>query len=400
MNAPLPKDEDERLKELDDFQVLDTAQEQEYDDLVQLASQICGTPIALMSLIDANRQWWKSRVGLPGSETPRDQAFCAHAILEPSHVMMVKDAREDQRFVDNPLVTNDPSIRFYAGAPMVTMSGHAMGTLCVIDRVPRELTEQQQKSLEALSRQAVMLLELRRAKRLAEQASQQKTDLLRKLTQEHEKSDLLLASLFPPTIAERLRADPSTSIAEDHPSVTVLFADITNFWHIVATRRPAQVIELLNRVFSLFDRLVAEHGAEKVKTIGDTYMAVAGVQGTSSDHAAAIAELALGMQREICAVETDCRESLDVRIGIHTGPVIAGVIGIRKLAYDMWGPTVAMAQQMEICGVPGGVQVSQATYEILKEDYLFEPRGEFYVPDLGELSTYLLTGRPTRRSRS
>ncbi len=379
--APLPANEANRLRELEAFRVLDTAQEQEYDDLVYLASQICGTPIALMTLIDTNRQWWKSRIGMPGTETPRDIAFCAHAIMNPDETLTVKDAREDERFANNPLVTDDPSIRFYAGAPMVTLSGHAMGTLCVIDRVPRELTDAQKRSLEALSRQAVMLLELRRAKRMAEEAHEQKSDLLKTLE-----------------IAQRLRSQPSISIAEEHPEVTILFADLTNFWRIAGSRKPVQVIELLNRVFSLFDGLVAGHGVEKVKTIGDSYMAVAGPAGTRADHAAAVAELALSMQREIGVIETDSREPLDIRIGIHSGPVIAGVIGTRKLAYDMWGPTVALANQMESCGVPGGIQVSAATYQLIKDDYLFEPRGEFYVPGSGEVTTYLLTGRSLHQS--
>jgi class 3 adenylate cyclase len=398
MKVALPANETDRLRELEAFRVLDTAQEQEYDDLVYLASQICRTPIALMTLIDTDRQWWKSRIGMPGTETPRDIAFCAHAILKPDETLTVKDAREDERFANNPLVTDDPSIRFYAGAPMVTLSGHAMGTLCVIDRVPRELTDAQKRSLEALSRQAVMLLELRRAKRMAEEAHEQKSDLLKTLEIEQEKSDRLLASMFPPSIAQRLRSQPSISIAEEYPEVTILFADLTNFWRIAGSRKPVQVIELLNRVFSLFDGLVAGHGVEKVKTIGDSYMAVAGPAGTRADHAAAVAELALSMQREIGVIETDSREPLDIRIGIHSGPVIAGVIGTRKLAYDMWGPTVALANQMESCGVPGGIQVSAATYQLIKDDYLFEPRGEFYVPGSGEVTTYLLTGRSLHRS--
>ncbi len=398
MIAPLPDKEGDRLRELETFRVLDTAQEQEYDDLVYLASQICGTPIAMMTLIDSDRQWWKSRIGEPKAETPRDIAFCAHAILKPE-TMIVNDAREDARFADNPLVTTDPSIRFYAGAPMVTLSGHAMGTLCVIDRVPRELTAEQRRSLEALSRQAVMLLELRRAKREADEAHEQKSELLKTLAVEQEKSNRLLASMFPPSVAERLRSEPSISIAEEYPEVTILFADLTNFWRVAGSRKPVDVIALLNRVFSLFDGLVAGHGVEKVKTIGDSYMAVAGPAGTRADHAAAVAELALSMQREISVIETDSREPLDIRIGIHSGPVIAGVIGTRKLAYDMWGPTVALASQMESCGVPGGIQVSEATYRLLKDDYLFEPRGEFYVPDSGEVTTYLLTGRSLRDSR-
>ncbi|MGO1003149.1 GGDEF domain-containing protein [Lysobacter sp. CA196] len=158
----LPANEAARLAALRSYDILDTAPEKDFDDLVAIAAAICDVPTALVSLVDADRQWFKSRIGLAASETPRELAFCAHAILEPNRTMVVPDTHNDARFADSPLVLDDPNIRFYAGAPLIAPGGEALGTLCVIDRQPRELNQHQYVALQALSTQTSRLLELRR----------------------------------------------------------------------------------------------------------------------------------------------------------------------------------------------------------------------------------------------
>ena len=182
-SAQIPHNEDERLAELLSYDVLDTEAEQLFDDLTALASQICDTPIALISLIDPDRQWFKSRVGLDAQETPREIAFCTHAILQ-QEVFEVPNATKDPRFHDNPLVTGSPDIRFYAGAPLVTPSGHAIGTLCAIDNKPRTLSQEQRASLQTLSKSVVAHLELRRKNRELERTSQFKSDFLSYISHE------------------------------------------------------------------------------------------------------------------------------------------------------------------------------------------------------------------------
>ena len=159
--APLPPNEQERLEALRQYHILDTAAEQVFDEITALTAAVCGTPICLLTFVDKNRQWFKSNVGLPAKETSRNVAFCAHAILQHD-LFEVPDALADDRFAQNPLVTGEPHIRFYAGMPLVTPDGQPVGTLCVIDQVPRELTGEQMGKIRALAQSAMLLLEMRR----------------------------------------------------------------------------------------------------------------------------------------------------------------------------------------------------------------------------------------------
>jgi GAF domain-containing protein len=161
MEARATNNEPQRLAALKEYGILDTAEEQSFDDIVVLATSICKVPIAMVSLVDESRQWFKARVGVTRRQTPRDVAFCAHAILQPEP-LIVPNALLDPRFADSTLVTRDPHIRFYAGFPLIDHEGFALGTLCVLDQKPRRLSAPQQAAMSALSRQVMALLELRR----------------------------------------------------------------------------------------------------------------------------------------------------------------------------------------------------------------------------------------------
>jgi adenylate cyclase len=206
-----------------------------------------------------------------------------------------------------------------------------------------------------------------------------------------ERSDQLLLNVLPRAIAERLKRQPGV-IAEHHDEVTVLFADVAGFTPFVQRTPATRVVAVLNEVFSAFDELAERHGLEKIKTIGDAYMAVAGLPEARADHARAAAEMALEMQAEAKRLAGALGLDLAFRIGIDSGAVVAGVIGRRKFSYDLWGDTVNTASRMQSHGLPGRIQVTQASYERLRDAYRFEDRGEIEVKGKGRLHAYLLLG--------
>jgi len=212
------------------------------------------------------------------------------------------------------------------------------------------------------------------------------------LRQEKEKSEQLLLNILPAEIADRLMRT-NESPAEHFEEATILFADIVGFTSISARIEPLQLVAGLNQIFSAFDQLTEKYGLEKIKTIGDAYMVVGGLPASRPDHCEAIANMALDMRAYMQDVKNIFGESLEIRIGINTGPVIAGVIGIKKFIYDLWGDAVNIASRMESHGKPGYIQVTHATYLKLQNKYLLEPRGTIEVKGRGEMMTYWLLGR-------
>ena len=215
----------------------------------------------------------------------------------------------------------------------------------------------------------------------------------RLLLAERERSERLLLNVLPAPIAARLKQGEEV-IADGFPEVTVLFADLVDFTRRSQETTPERVVRVLDDLFSALDQLAERHGLEKIKTVGDAYMAVGGLPEPRPDHAQAVAEMALDVREEVARHLDPGGEPLAVRIGIDTGPVVAGVIGRRKFSYDLWGDTVNTASRMESQGTAGCIQVTDRTYRRLRDRYRFERRGPVQVKGKGELVTWFLVGRP------
>ena len=233
-------------------------------------------------------------------------------------------------------------------------------------------------------------------------ASLEKTQLrnrekaaIAELRAEKERSETLLLNILPKSIIARMHRGEAP-IADRFHDVTILFSDIVGFTRMSMRRSASDVVALLNAIFSAVDRLALEYGIEKIKTIGDAYMAVAGLPEPRDDHAQVIARLALAMREVVGEVSQRHGENLKIRIGVHTGNTVAGVIGIHKFAYDVWGDTVNTASAMESHGIPNEIQVSQASFLRLSEDFLLEPRGPIEIKGKGQMETFLLRGERSR----
>ncbi|MBE9117927.1 response regulator [Lusitaniella coriacea LEGE 07157] len=219
----------------------------------------------------------------------------------------------------------------------------------------------------------------------------------RKLAQEalqfqKEQIEKLLLNILPKPIAQRLQTD-SSAIADSFPDVSVLFADLVGFTKFSAHKTPRELVQILNSIFSQFDRLCEKYHLEKIKTIGDAYMVVGGLPNYREDHGDAIAQMALEMQTALTQFNIDSGQTLQLRIGIHIGPVIAGIIGISKFIYDLWGDTVNVASRMESSGIPGKIQATEVFYKRLNGQFVFRERGTIPIKGKGEMRTYLLLGR-------
>jgi len=227
---------------------------------------------------------------------------------------------------------------------------------------------------------------------LLTQFVRQREQALAALRSEQDRAESLLLNILPSSIAARLKADSAT-IADQIAAASILFADVVDFTPLSDILQPAEVVGLLDHLFTHFDNLAERYGVEKIKTIGDCYMVAAGVPRPRDDHARVMALMALEMREAMSSQDGIGHLGLELRIGINSGPVVAGVIGRKRFLYDLWGDAVNMASRMESQGTPGQIQVTRPTYELLCDEFELEPRGEVAIKGKGNVETWYLVGR-------
>jgi len=388
-----PFNESARLEALRGLNLLDTPPEERFDRLVRLAAKIFGAPIAYISLVDENRQWFKSKDGLALQETPRNISFCAHAILQDD-VFVVENLLEDPRFCESPLVLGEPHARFYAGVPLAVEPGLKIGTFCLLDARPRIFGQRDRNVLRDLAELVIHELRLIDVIGMQEEVLRVKEELIlsqRNLATEKEQSDRLLRNVLPDDIAGELKLKGKVD-ARSHADANVLFADFSNFSSVASTMSSKRLLAELNACFGAFDELSGEYGIEKLKTIGDAYFCVSGLRPDEVEPAAQMLRFAFAMRDVVTARLASFRELgedyWDVRIGIHSGPLVSGVVGTRKFAFDIWGDTVNTAARFESGGGVGRINISRAFADKVSHLARIEPRGRLPIKGLGEAEMF------------
>ncbi len=393
MVYPVPDNEVERVAAVETYHVTDTPPELSYDDIAELAAQICQCPIGLINIIADTREWLKAKYGLPPnlSYVPRGTA-CSTAICQ-SDLVTVADLTQDERFADHATVRDEPHFRYYCGMPLINPEGYALGTICVFDFEPRELTFEQSESVRRLSRQTMAQLELRR-KLIELSGARQALEAERQaLESEKARSDELLLNILPAKIADELKTRNEVE-PRHYDSVTIMFTDFEGFTRLAEASEPRTLVNDLNQYFCAFDEIIEHCNLEKLKTIGDAYMCAGGLPEENRTHPVDACRAALEIQEFMTRVNRQ-REKMrlqpwKLRIGLHTGPVMAGVVGKRKFTYDIWGDAVNVAARMEATGEAGRIALSESTYHRVKDQFECEHRGPIEAKNKGLLDTYFL----------
>ncbi|WP_071517143.1 adenylate/guanylate cyclase domain-containing protein [Geitlerinema sp. PCC 9228] len=380
---------------------LNTTNHQDFEDVfhdfLQTGLEIFDASTGIISQIDGNLYTIYAVVSelhsfFPQQKFSLSDTYCQQ-VVDRQKTVSYADANELET-IPSHTVDGHWDIKSYIGTP-IWVNGKLYGTLNFSSTKNREkeFSDRERETIELMAESLGKLIATYQA-----ETKRQKAEAALRMAQQ--KSDALLLNILPRSIANRLKEEriapnqTHPALAQQYESATILFADIVGFTSLSEKLTPITLVNLLNEIFSTFDRTIEQYGLEKIKTIGDAYMIAGGLPTPMPNHAEAIADMALSMQEFIHyfqnQVPSQYPEKLQLRIGINTGSVVAGVIGIKKFIYDLWGDTVNVASRMESSGLPGKIQVTEATYNLLKDRYHLEKRGCIPVKGKGNMTTYWL----------
>ena len=386
--------EDLRVEELLSYEIMGAPAEFAFDDIVDFASEITACPVAFVHFIDSERQWAMAAANVPRetSECHKEDSIC-NVVIRQNDVVVIPDTLEDERFKDIACVRDTPNVRFYIGAPLINAKGFALGTLCLVDFEPRTVDYEKVEAIRVLARQVVAHLELRKQVGLAAESQQQLKSALDTLHKEKEKSEKFLQNVLPLQIADEWlkHGKVTPRYCQD---VTVGFTDFVGFTQATSASEPGHLVATLNEFFSRFDELCSSLGLDRLKTIGDSYMFCCGVTERQRAHAAFACLGALQFMRAVSEVNDRRRQDgLDpwaMRVGLHSGPVMAGVVGEIRFSYDIWGDTVNVSSRLEQASDPNRINISDATHHRVKNFFECTPRGQVEAKNKGMLGMYWL----------
>ena len=336
----------------------------------------------------------KSKYGLPNEviECPREITMCSAAICG-NDLLYIPDLTIDERFKDLPLVTTDPCIRFYCGMPLINREGYAIGSLCIVDFAPRELSPSQRGALRRLAQQAMAQLELRRQLLVRDALVKEITEAKAAAEAAWQRSGILLRSILPEPIALEMETKGYVE-PRYHRAVTILFADFKGFTRLTETLDPAALLSQLDSNFTRFDEIARANRLETLKIIGDAYVGAGGLLEGNRTHAVDACLVAIQVQKFVRDTNQQRQKfrlaPWELRIGVNTGPVVAGIVGKQRFSYEVWGNAVNVAQRLEEACVPGRVNISANTLDEVAPFFETEPRGSVDVKHLGAIDMYFL----------
>jgi adenylate cyclase len=391
----IPANDAERVAALRSYKILDTDPEIEYDDITVVAATSTGCRYAYISFCDDKRFWLKSKYGYPATftERPRELSLCPPTILQ-SDLLMIRDMSQHPRYAHLPSVVNPPGTRFYCAMPLINPEGFALGTLCVWDPEPKELGPEQQECIRRLAREVLAHLECRRRilTLVEEKIELQATAAAAQVAKERTES--LLHNMFPSSIASSVVAGKAYG-PQFYAMATVMLLDFENFADLTRSAEPRMLVEQLDHYFSAFDKIVEEHGLQKIKTMGDTYLCVAGLPEVTRDHAIRACGAALAINSTMDRANAERRrlslQEWRPRIVVHTGSMVAALIGEKRTTFDVWGaaPNVArsLIRECRTCEVT----ITAAVLGLIAKRYSVEDRGFADIDKVGPVKLYRLT---------